>query len=228
MTLHELFRCVLVIMMSVYSVCRLCFSCVLDVDGVLSVCVCVLWCQVGVAACQLARAFGLKVLGTAGTPDGMKLVLSNGAHLAFNHREKDYMDKIQVCSSPAVNFLCVGGRLPHVRICVLQDATEGQGVNVIVEMLSNVNLSNDLKLLASGGRVLVRSSSFSTRIFLMFVFSTSFLTAVIPMLFQIVGCRGSVEINPRDMMAKESSIIGVSLYSASKVKWSLRSSSSRR
>ncbi|MCI4391015.1 hypothetical protein PGIGA_G00129540 [Pangasianodon gigas] len=116
---------------------------------------------VGIAACQLARAFGLKVLGTAGTPDGMKLVLSNGAHMAFNHREKDYVDKIQ-------------------------DATEGHGVNVIIEMLSNVNLSNDLKLLAIGGRVM------------------------------IVGCRGSVEINPRDMMAKESSIIGVSLFNAPK------------
>ncbi|KAF4076326.1 hypothetical protein AMELA_G00213020 [Ameiurus melas] len=116
---------------------------------------------VGVAACQLARAFGLKVLGTAGTPDGMKLVLSNGAHVAFNHREKDYMDKIQ-------------------------DATEGNGVNVIVEMLSNVNLSNDLTLLAFGGRV------------------------------TIVGCRGSVEINPRDTMAKETSIVGVSLFSATK------------
>lgn len=39
------------------------------------------------------------------------------------------------------------------------------------------------------------------------------------MFFQIVGCRGSVEINPRDTMAKESSIVGVSLFSATKVKW---------
>ncbi|KAF5888592.1 quinone oxidoreductase, partial [Clarias magur] len=116
---------------------------------------------VGVAACQLARAFGLKVLGTAGTPEGMKLALSNGAHMAFNHREKDYVEKIQ-------------------------EATEGRGVNVIVEMLSNVNLSSDLKLLAHDGRVTV------------------------------VGCRGSIEINPRDMMLKESVIVGVALFSATK------------
>ncbi|XP_067310196.1 quinone oxidoreductase isoform X2 [Pseudorasbora parva] len=50
---------------------------------------------VGIAACQIARAFGLKVLGTAGTSNGMKLVLNNGAHLAFNHREKDYLEKIK-------------------------------------------------------------------------------------------------------------------------------------
>lgn len=53
-------------------------------------------CQVGIAACQLARAFGLRVLGTAGTSEGMDLVLKNGAHQAFNHREKDYVAKIKV------------------------------------------------------------------------------------------------------------------------------------
>ena len=48
------------------------------------------------AACQLSRALGLKVLGTAGTPEGMKLALQSGAHLAFNHREEGYTDKIMV------------------------------------------------------------------------------------------------------------------------------------
>ncbi|XP_070830371.1 quinone oxidoreductase [Chaetodon trifascialis] len=114
---------------------------------------------VGVAACQLSRALGLKVLGTAGTPEGMKLVLSNQAHLAFNHREEGYTDKIM-------------------------EATEGRGVDVIVEMLSNVNLSKDLQMLAYGGRVV------------------------------IVGSRGPVEINPRDTMVKESSIVGVALFFA--------------
>ncbi|CAJ1071418.1 quinone oxidoreductase [Xyrichtys novacula] len=114
---------------------------------------------VGVAACQLSRALGLKVFGTAGTPEGMKVVLNNGAHSAFNHREEGYTDKIM-------------------------EATEGRGVDVIVEMLSNVNLSKDLQMLAYGGRVLV------------------------------VGSRGPIEINPRDTMVKESSIIGVVLYSA--------------
>ncbi|XP_062260579.1 quinone oxidoreductase [Platichthys flesus] len=114
---------------------------------------------VGVAACQLSRALGLTVLGTAGTPEGMKLVLNNGAHMAFNHREQGYTDQIT-------------------------EATDGRGVDVIVEMLSNVNLSKDLEMLAYGGRVMV------------------------------VGSRGPIEINPRDTMAKESSIIGVVLYLA--------------
>ncbi|XP_068604838.1 quinone oxidoreductase [Brachionichthys hirsutus] len=111
---------------------------------------------VGVAACQLSRALGLKVLGTAGTQEGMKLVGKNGAHLAFNHRDDGYTDKIM-------------------------EATDGRGVDVIVEMLANVNLSKDLQMLAYGGRV------------------------------AIVGSRGSVEIDPRDAMTKESCIMGVAL-----------------
>ncbi|KAF7645842.1 hypothetical protein LDENG_00197410 [Lucifuga dentata] len=112
---------------------------------------------VGVAACQLSRALGFRVLGTAGTPEGMKLVINNGAHLAFNHREEGYTDRIM-------------------------ESTDGRGVDVIVEMLSNVNLSKDLQMLAYGGRVAV------------------------------VGCRGSTEINPRDTMQKESSIMGVAAF----------------
>lgn len=52
--------------------------------------------QVGLAACQIARAYGLKVLGTAGTEEGQNLVLQNGAHEVFNHRELNYIDKIKV------------------------------------------------------------------------------------------------------------------------------------
>ena len=37
------------------------------------------------------------------------------------------------------------------------------------------------------------------------------------LLLQVVGSRGSVEINPRDTMAKESSILGVALASATPV-----------
>ena len=58
-------------------------------------------------------------------------------------------------------------------------AGEGGGVNVILEMLANVNLNSDLEVLARGGVVAV------------------------------IGNRGSVEINPRLLMQRESSVIGV-------------------
>ncbi|XP_059914762.1 quinone oxidoreductase isoform X2 [Gadus macrocephalus] len=114
---------------------------------------------VGVAAVQLGRALGLRVLGTAGTRGGLDLVLQQGAHQVFNHREEDYTHKIL-------------------------EATGGAGVDVVLEMLANLNLGADLQMLRQGGRVAV------------------------------VGSRGSVEINPRDTMAKESSILGVALASA--------------
>ncbi|XP_009685096.2 quinone oxidoreductase [Struthio camelus] len=114
---------------------------------------------VGIAACQIARAGGLKVLGTAGTEEGMNTVLRNGAHQAFNHREANYIEKIK-------------------------EYTGMKGVDIIIEMLSNVNLAADLHLLSCAGRVMV------------------------------VGCRGPVEINPRDTMSKETSIIGVGLFLA--------------
>ena len=52
--------------------------------------------QVGIAACQMARALGLTVYGTAGTTDGMQLVQRNGAHHVFNHKENGYQHKIMV------------------------------------------------------------------------------------------------------------------------------------
>ncbi|XP_039694537.1 quinone oxidoreductase isoform X1 [Pteropus medius] len=115
----------------------------------------------GIAACQIARAYGLKVLGTAGTEEGQNIVLRNGAHEVFNHREANYIDKIK-------------------------KSVGEKGIDVIIEMLANVNLSNDLNLLSNGGRVIV------------------------------VGSRGPIEINPRDTITKESSIIGVALYSSTK------------
>ena len=63
--------------------------------------------------------------------------------------------------------------------------TDGRGVDVIIEMLASVNLGKDLPLLAPGGRVV------------------------------IIGSRGPVEINPRDIMRSEAAILGMLVFSAS-------------
>jgi NADPH2:quinone reductase len=60
--------------------------------------------------------------------------------------------------------------------------TNGVGVNVIIEFLANVNLDKDLGVLAKFGRVV------------------------------IVGNRGRVEIDPRQTMGKESSILGMNYW----------------
>ncbi|OFW04471.1 MAG: quinone oxidoreductase [Acidobacteria bacterium RIFCSPLOWO2_02_FULL_68_18] len=85
---------------------------------------------VGTACVQLARAAGLRVIGTAGTEKGMQLVGEQGAHDVLNHRDPEYLTRI--------------GPL-----------TGGRGVDLVVEMLANVNLDRDLDLLAPRGRVIV-------------------------------------------------------------------------
>jgi len=111
---------------------------------------------VGTAAVQLARADGLRVFGTAGSDQGLKLAREQGAHEVFDHRAPDHFEEVM-------------------------KATGGRGVDIIVEMLANVNLGKDLKILAKGGRVV------------------------------IIGSRGAVEINPRDTMQRDADIRGMIL-----------------
>lgn len=62
--------------------------------------------------------------------------------------------------------------------------TENRGVDVILELLANVNLGKDLGILAKAGRVVV------------------------------IGSRGKVEIDPRDAIGREASILGMSVFNA--------------
>jgi NADPH2:quinone reductase len=112
---------------------------------------------VGIAALQIGRAMGLRVLGTAGTPRGVEIAKREGAHQVFEHRKSGYQEEI------------------------LQ-ATGNRGVDIVLEMLANVNLSHDTKLLANNGRVIV------------------------------IGSRGEVTINPRELMGRRASIRGFTLW----------------
>ena len=85
---------------------------------------------VGIAGVQLARAAGMKVIGTGGTEKGRDLVKEHGAHHVLDHRAPDYFDQLKALTS-------------------------GRGVDVILEMLANVNLAKDLTALAQAGRVVV-------------------------------------------------------------------------
>jgi NADPH2:quinone reductase len=114
---------------------------------------------VGVACVQLARAAGLRVIGTGGTDRGRELVAVQGAHHVLDHRAPGYLDE-------------------------LLKLTQGRGVDVVLEMLANVNLAKDLTVLARGGRVVV------------------------------IGNRGSIEINPREIMRRDASVLGFVLFNA--------------
>lgn len=88
---------------------------------------------VGIAGVQIARAAGLKVIGTGGTEQGRKLAADEGAHHVLDHHAPDYLQQAATL-------------------------TGGRGVDVILEMLANVNLGRDLEVLAPGGRVVVIGS----------------------------------------------------------------------
>jgi NADPH2:quinone reductase len=86
--------------------------------------------SVGTAAVQFAQALGLRVFGTAGTPEGLRRVVAEGAEQAFDHTQPDYLDQIRAASG-------------------------GKGADLILEMLANVNLAKDLDLVARRGRIVV-------------------------------------------------------------------------
>jgi NADPH:quinone reductase len=112
---------------------------------------------VGIASVQMTRALGLTVFGTASTAKGLELVRREGAHQTFDHSNAAYKEEIR-------------------------KATGGRGVDIILEMLANVNLGADLKLLAQKARVVV------------------------------IGSRGDVTITPRDLMSRRAAILAFSLW----------------
>ena len=119
---------------------------------------------VGIGAVQMARAHGLQVIGTAGTADGLALASAQGAHHVLNHREAGYLQQIR-------------------------PLTSGRGVDVVLEMLANVNLDQDLDVLARNGRVVV------------------------------IGNRGRVEIDPRKTMGVDGAILGMTLFNADRAEF---------
>jgi len=116
---------------------------------------------VGIAALQIAHGAGLKIFGTGSTAKGRELVLQQGAERVFDHAAPAHMDEVL-------------------------SATEGRGVDIILETLANINLGRDLKILAPRGRVVV------------------------------IGSRGAVEIDPRDTMSRDAAILGMLLWNTPK------------
>jgi NADPH2:quinone reductase len=117
---------------------------------------------VGTASVQIARAIGMTVFVTAGTEKGLDLVKREGAHQAFNHRSAGYQEEIMKASG-------------------------GKGSDVVLEMMANVNLGADLKMLALEGRVIV------------------------------IGSRGDVTITPRDLMSRRAAVRAFTLWAAQPV-----------
>ena len=57
---------------------------------------------VGLIACQWAKALGLKLIGTAGSPGKCKLALENGAAHAINYRTEDFAARVKEITGGAM------------------------------------------------------------------------------------------------------------------------------
>ena len=112
---------------------------------------------VGIAAVELAHAHGLRVIGSGGTDRGLQAVREHGADVVVRHDQPRYLDEIRA-------------------------ATDGRGVDVIIEMAAHINLDKDLGLLARHGRIVV------------------------------VGSRGRVDIDARQAMGRDAAVLGMTLF----------------
>lgn len=84
---------------------------------------------IGVTAIQLARAFGAKVLSTAGNAAKTTACSEAGSAFAINYREQDFVQ-------------------------LALEATGGEGVNVVLDMVGGRYIARNLQVLAVEGRLI--------------------------------------------------------------------------
>jgi NADPH2:quinone reductase len=85
---------------------------------------------IGVTAIQLAKAFGARVVATAGSDDKCKACLTLGADLAINYRKTDF----------ALEALAFTG---------------GKGIDVILDMVAGDYVAREVACLAEDGRLVI-------------------------------------------------------------------------
>ncbi|WP_169164309.1 NAD(P)H-quinone oxidoreductase [Cellulomonas taurus] len=85
---------------------------------------------VGSIAVQLATALGVRVLTTAGGPERADRCRELGADVVIDHRTQDV-------------------------VAAVHEATEGRGVDVVLDVLGGGGLASNVEVLATGGRLVV-------------------------------------------------------------------------
>ncbi len=85
---------------------------------------------IGVAAILIAKALGHKVFVTAGTDEKCDACIKLGADLAINYKTQDFVAEIK-------------------------KATDGKGVNVILDMVTGDYISREIECLADDGRIVI-------------------------------------------------------------------------
>jgi NADPH2:quinone reductase len=85
---------------------------------------------VGVAAVQIGRALGARVIATAGGPEKCEIALREGAHTAIDYRSEDFVERVL-------------------------EQTGGRGANVIYDSVGGDITDKSLKCIAWNGRLVV-------------------------------------------------------------------------
>ncbi|MCA0175427.1 MAG: NAD(P)H-quinone oxidoreductase [Proteobacteria bacterium] len=85
---------------------------------------------IGVAAIQMAKAMGARVMVTAGSAEKCAACLALGADVAINYREVDF-------------------------VAAVRAATDGRGVDVILDMVAGDYVARDVQCLAEDGRLVI-------------------------------------------------------------------------
>lgn len=83
---------------------------------------------IGTTAIQLAREFGARIFTTVGNSEKAQACLDLGAERAINYREEDYL-------------------------AVVQELTDGKGVDLILDMVGGDYIPRDIEALAIEGRL---------------------------------------------------------------------------
>lgn len=85
---------------------------------------------IGVTAIQLAKALGARVIATAGSDEKCAACLSLGADHAINYKTQDFA-------------------------AVARELTDGQGVNVVLDMVAGSYVAREVECLAEDGRLVI-------------------------------------------------------------------------
>ncbi|MEQ9345500.1 MAG: NAD(P)H-quinone oxidoreductase [Thalassospira sp.] len=85
---------------------------------------------IGTTAIQLAKAFGARVIATAGTDEKCQACLDLGADVAINYKTQDFVEEVKT-------------------------ATDGKGANVILDMVAGDYVSRNFKAAAFEARILI-------------------------------------------------------------------------
>lgn len=83
---------------------------------------------IGTAAIPMARAFGARIFATAGSEEKCRACIRMGAEIAINYREQDFVEKVK-------------------------EATDGKGVNVIMDMVGGDYIPRNIEAAAEEGRI---------------------------------------------------------------------------